>query len=207
MSTKLDGRLLAALQRTKIVWWTIMIASTVATLVYLPLWYMILLIPFGILAAMVLMWVTVNILALRIPMTEITAADAELEQEKLDAAKNAAVEAIARRQAAGEEVSSEEVMEALNAAGIIEVVTVDNMGPVIARYMDTDIYEYIMVQMPKHDTIDKLLYHGPAKLINGVAEIPVIPGWIFANVNNILYSKDTNENNTLAEPDSKQPAV
>jgi predicted transcriptional regulator len=192
MSTKLDGRLLAALARTKIAWWAIMLASTAGVLFYLPWWYVILLLPFGIALAFVLMWMTVNILAWRISSSEIIAADAELEQEKLDNAKNAAVEDIARRQAAGEVISPEEVTKALDAAGIISLVTVDEIGPVIARYMDTDIYEYITVKIPGHDTIDKLMYHGPAQMIQGVAEIPVIKGWVFANVNNILYSKDSN---------------
>jgi len=190
MTEKMDKRLKKALRRCKIAWWVIMFAAGWWAGTYLVPLAWLLLIPFGFISYAICLFVTVNILASTIPPEEIAEADRINKAEEYDRARLEAVAKIAERQAAGEEIPTEEIMETLKAAGI-EVVKVVDTGPVIGSYRDKDIYQFIIVQQPKHDTPDEMTYYGPANIVNGIAQIPEIPGMIFACVENILYAKET----------------
>lgn len=188
--SKLDDRLRVVIGNVRRTWWFVMMGATVLTMLYMPIWCLLLLIPFAFISYFILMYVTITYLAAVIPPEEIAEADEANKQIDHNTAKLQAVESIAKRQAAGEKVPDEEIIEVLKSVGIVDVVKVDDIGPVVGTYRDKDIYEYIHVNVPGEKEPTKLLYHGPAYMVNGVAEIPVIDGMIFACVDNILYSKE-----------------
>lgn len=188
---QLNNRLRVALTRCKTLWWIVMLGATWYTAAQLPTWCMILLVPFAVVSYMFMLFITINILANTIPPEELLAAEAENAQNKADRSKLDVLAKIAERKAAGEEVSPDEIMEAMAAAGVIDIARVTDMGPVVGTYRDSQIFEYILVKIPGKDVEDKLMYHGPANIVDGNPEIPVIDGMIFACVENILYAKET----------------
>lgn len=190
MSTKLDDRLRVVIERVRRVWWLVMMAATVLTMMYMPVWCLLLLIPFAFISYFAIIYATISFLAATIPPEEIAEAAAENRKNEADAKKLEAVEQLAKRQAAGEKVSDDEIIETLNSVGIVDIVKVDDIGPVVGTYRDKNIYEYIHINIAGEKEPTKLLYHGPAYMVNGIAEVPVIDGMIFACVDNILYSKE-----------------
>lgn len=190
MSNEIHSRIKRAAYRTKLVWWAVMALATWWTVTNLTPLAWLLLVPFAFLSYTVLLFITVQILASTIPHEELMETTAQRDREETARAKLEVVAKIAERQAAGEDVPNEEVFEALNAAGV-EVVRVTDAGPVVGTYLGNDIYEFILVQMPKREGVDRMDYHGPAEMVNGMAQIPVVEGKVFACVNDILYAKDT----------------
>ena len=188
--TKLDARLKIIIDRVRRMWLAIMAVSTVLTLAYMPWWCLILLIPFAFVAYFALLYATISFVAATVSPEEIAEAEAQNKVSEEDQARFDAVEKIATRQAAGEKIPDAEIIETLNSVGITDIVKVDDLGPVVGTYRDKNIYEYVHIQMPKDAERSKLLYHGPANIVNGVAELPVNDGMIFAIVDNIVYAKE-----------------
>lgn len=191
MSTHLDERLMKAHARCKAAWWITMIICAAYVWGNMSPWALLLLIPFGFILYLLFLYITVVILAFTIPQAEILQADVDNEAAKAKAEKIAALAEISARQQAGEVVETDEILEALNAAGVVDIVKVTDTGPVIGHYKDKEIYSHIMVKVPNSGDEDQMMvYHGPANIVDGTPEIPVIDGMIFACVENILYSKE-----------------
>lgn len=190
MSNEIHSRIARAVRRTKLAWLAVMGLATWWAVANLTPLAWLLLVPFAFLSYTVLLFITVQILASTIPHEDLMDATAKRDRDETARAKMEVVAKIAERQAAGEDVPSEEVFEALNAAGV-EVVRVTDTGPVVGTYLGNDIYEFILVKMPSHEGIDRMDYHGPAEMVKGMAQIPVVEGKVFACVNDILYAKDT----------------
>lgn len=188
---EINERFKKAMEFAKGVWWVVMFFTTLAVFAYAPRWAILLLFPFALVSYAIIFIITMNSFVSKLSPEELEQVNAEKqklaqEREKLDVVKD-----IADRQAAGENIPADEVLEKLSAAGITDIVKVTALGPVVGTYRDKNIYEYIVVKMQKNKEDDKLMYYGPANIVDGVAQIPVFDGMIFACVDDILYFKET----------------
>lgn len=160
LSAKLNERLLKAMRRAKIAWLVTLAAAGWFASAYLPVWAWLLLFPFAFLSYTVIIYATVVLLSYRISPEELAQAEA----------------------------SNMEVAAATQPAPPPEIVAVPEVGPVIGTYKDNPIFEYILVQIPGQSRPEKLMYHGPANVVDGIVEIPDIDGMLFACAENILYA-------------------
>lgn len=164
----LNEKIIYTVNRVSIVWAIMIGFVTLGTAMFLPVWCLILLIPFGIISYMEMITVAATILSRTVSEEELTAVE---EEQAL------------------RDIKEQLAIQLMRAAGLTDVMAVEKMGPIMGNYKDKPIYEYVIVKSPGSKKSEKFLYHSPAILKNGMPEIPVLDGMIFCHVDGILYSK------------------
>lgn len=167
-----------AVDRARISWAIIAGVSFVYALINYPWWALIIWAVLAVFTYFGTLLFTAWILAANITEEELQQAENEEKAKDLHDRIKA------------NQVPPEELMKMMQDAGVTELVEVEEVGPEIGRYKDNPIYAYVLMKSPGSSELEKFLYHGPANMVHGVPEIPVIDGMLFAHIEGIIYSRE-----------------
>lgn len=181
----LRSRVESKFNTARTLWAAAMLAGAIAIGVLLPPWYLVLLVPIGIATYMLLLVIVSLIIAGNLSeeeLEEINRANAETAAEE----ENPKLHAILNEPPLEGE-TSEQLVKKLNDVGIHDVTIIESKGPVVGRYLDKDIYEYIVIKRQGENETHTYPYFGPAEVKGGIPQIPVFDDMDLTCVDGILY--------------------
>ena len=182
--SKLQDRVIVKVNRARTLWAFAFILGAIPAFYYLPFLAFILLYPIVGAATymLTLIFVCLNI-SKDITQEEVDEAN---EEERLEQEEEK------RRQLAAKVAGKtpEEVMHIMKEADITQHSVVEETGPIIGHYRDVPIYMRVLMKAPGSELLEKFAYFGPARMVDGMPEIPVEEGKLFANIQGVLYAKE-----------------
>jgi hypothetical protein len=135
-------------------------------------WYLIALIPLGIITYFAMLIVVTLYLSRTITAEEIE--EAKREDASLQRSRAA---------------HTEDIPEEMTKAGFTDRVEIEETSETIGTYQGVELYEWVKLKAG-NEPAEKFDYFGPAQIINGVQIMPEIPGKWFANIEGVLYVKE-----------------
>jgi len=182
--SKLQDRVIQRVNRARTLWAFAFILGAIPALYFMPLVAFILLYPIiGAATYMLtLIYVCVSISA-DITPEEVKEADEEERLEKEEEKRKQLVAKVVGK-------TPEEIKQIMKDADITAHSLVEETGPVIGHYRDVPIYMWVLMKAPGSELLEKFTYFGPARVVDGMPEIPVEEGKTFANIQGVLYAKE-----------------
>lgn len=174
----LHVKIATTVNRVRTFWALGMVVAILWVVFSYPAWYLLFLLPFGFVTYMGCLFIAALVISRDLSDQDLR------EVEEADA-----LQAVKDKLSSGDH-DPEEVIELMEKAGFTDIVVVEETGPVIGNYKENPIYEYVLVKAPKATQLERYAYHGPAEVVDGIPQIPVLDGLIFAHVQGILYSKE-----------------
>lgn len=191
--SELQRKIGRAVDRARVAWALCSGVALIGVVMFLPLWAIFFWLIISIFTYFGTLLLTAWLLAASISTEELEAAEAEIKERDL------------KEKLASGDHQPEDTIQMMRDAGIVDVVEVDEVGPEIGTFKGNPIYEYVLMKSPASTAVQKFLYHGPANVVNGMPEIPVLDDMIFAHIDGVLYYYKTEPENHVVQLD--KPSV
>ena len=182
--SKLQDRAIVKVNHARTIWAFAVILGALPAIYFMPFLAFILLYPIGAYATYMLTLLLVCAdIARNTTQEEVDEANEEERREAAEEKRKLLAE-----KAAGK--TPEEIMELMKEADMTEHTTVEETGPIIGHYRDVPIYMWVLMKAPGSELLEKFVYFGPARMDDGIPEIPVEEGKLFASIQGVLYAKE-----------------
>lgn len=182
--SKLQDRVIVKVNRARTIWAFAVILGAIPAIYFMPFLAFILLYPIAAAVAYMLTLLLVCAdIARNTTEEEVDEANEEERREEAEEKLNLLAAKVAGK-------TPEEIMELMKEADMTEHSVVEETGPIIGHYRDVPIYMWVLMKAPGSELLEKFAYFGPARMVDGIPEIPVEEGKLFANIQGVLYSKE-----------------
>lgn len=169
----IEERIALAVTKMRLFWALFMLASLVVTVVWLPLWTLLFLVPYGIITYFAALTITITYLSSTIEKKEVGVEEAR-------------VRLLALQECLAQPVPPEEMRKLLDKAGLSQIAPIETVSEQIGTLNDRPIYEWVELYDPNTGKQERFVYFGPISDLGA----PEIAGKVFANVDGVLYVRD-----------------
>ena len=177
----IQKRIAVAVGRTRLIWVIIMIIALNVTLVWLPFWYIIFLIPFGIISYVLLVLMTCLILRETITSKDIRT-DKQVQKLKV----------IHENLKSGKLKPGDDLLEMLHEADLVEISHVKRFSEEIFGHINgKPMYEWVEMIDPTTKKNERFIYFGVATYdSHGVPLLPDEKGKVYTHIEGVVYARN-----------------